>query len=51
MLFHPQAVEGVRLIETQPVGDERGYFARIYCAEELRGIGVEFRIEQARVAF
>ncbi|MEZ5364702.1 MAG: dTDP-4-dehydrorhamnose 3,5-epimerase family protein [Bryobacterales bacterium] len=51
MLFFPQAVEGVRLIETEPVGDDRGYFARIYCLEELRAVGVEFRIEQASVAF
>ncbi len=51
MIFHPQSVHGVRIIEGEPVSDERGYFARIYCAEELRREGVEFPIVQSSVAF
>ena len=51
MIFQPQAVEGVRLVESEPVEDERGYFARIYCVEEMAREGIDFRIVQTSVAF
>lgn len=30
---------GLKCIERQPVGDARGYLARLFCAEELRAAG------------
>jgi dTDP-4-dehydrorhamnose 3,5-epimerase len=51
LLFHPQAVRGVRVIEGEPVSDERGSFTRIYCAAELAREGIEFPIVQSSVAF
>lgn len=51
MLFHPQRVAGVRVVESEPVSDERGYFARIYCTTELAREGIGFKIVQSSVAF
>ena len=51
MIFRPQSVAGVRVLEGEPVSDDRGYFARIYCSEELRREGIEFPIVQSSVAF
>jgi len=51
MIFHPQKVAGVRVVESEPVSDERGYFARIYCTEELAHEGIRFPIVQSSVAF
>lgn len=51
MIFHPQAVDGVRIIEDEPAADERGSFARIYCVEEMAREGIDFRIVQSSVAF
>lgn len=35
MQFEPSSVEGAFVIRPQPRPDERGHFARIYCAAEL----------------
>ena len=39
------------MIEPEPVDDERGYFARIYCRAEFARDGVDFSMAQASVAF
>lgn len=41
---------GVVLLETQPRGDERGFFARCFCRQELRAIGVDRGVEQANMS-
>jgi dTDP-4-dehydrorhamnose 3,5-epimerase len=51
VIFHREAVSGVRVIEGRPVADDRGYFARIYCSEELKREGITFPIMQSSVAF
>ena len=51
MTFHRQSVRGLRLIESIPVEDDRGYFARIYCRAELEAEGVHFEVAQSSVAF
>jgi dTDP-4-dehydrorhamnose 3,5-epimerase len=35
----PTPLAGLRLVQRQPVGDARGFLARIFCADELRGAG------------
>ncbi len=41
MLFHRTGLEGAWLIETQPIADERGSFARTFCVEEFARQGLE----------
>lgn len=32
-------IDGLKLIERQPIGDHRGFLSRLFCAEELREAG------------
>lgn len=41
MRFLPSRLPGAFLIELEPHGDERGFFARTYCADEFRARGLE----------
>ncbi len=40
MLFRITKLQDVRLIELEPVSDQRGYFARTFCAREFAGAGL-----------
>lgn len=46
MLFRATQLEGVRLIDLEPVTDERGFFARTFCVEEFAAQGLETRFVQ-----
>jgi dTDP-4-dehydrorhamnose 3,5-epimerase len=50
MLFHPNAVTGSYVIEPQKRGDERGFFARLFCTGEFTDHGLETRIVQANAS-
>ena len=41
MLFRPTELADVRLIELDPAGDERGFFARTFCTREFAAQGLE----------
>lgn len=41
MIFHQTTLMDAWLIELEPRGDERGFFARTMCAEELAAQGIE----------
>lgn len=41
MRFHPTPVEGTFLIELERRGDDRGFFARFFCAQEFGKHGLE----------
>ena len=45
MIFTESPLAGVYMIELERLADERGFFARSYCAEEFaaRGLGPELR--------
>jgi dTDP-4-dehydrorhamnose 3,5-epimerase len=45
MIFTESPLPGAFLIDVAPITDDRGFFARAYCAEEFaaKGIGVELR--------
>ena len=45
MIFTESPLSGAFLVDMQRVADERGFFARAYCAEEFsaRGLGPELR--------
>ena len=47
MLFRPAPQAGAYLIEQEPRCDERGFFARAFCAREFAGAGLESDFVQA----
>lgn len=51
MIFHSTKLDGVFVIKQEPREDERGYFARIFCKEELAKTGISFEIIQASHSF
>jgi dTDP-4-dehydrorhamnose 3,5-epimerase len=51
MRFHPTALSGVTLIEPQPVSDDRGHFARLYCPDEFARAGIDFTPTQTSLSF
>jgi dTDP-4-dehydrorhamnose 3,5-epimerase len=50
MRFLPLELPGAFLIETEPVRDERGSFARTFCAREFEEHGLDPRIAQCNVS-
>lgn len=46
MIFVPLDVDGAYIIETERRADERGYFAREWCATEFARLGLCTRISQ-----
>jgi len=47
MKFTETKIKGLYIVEGEPRMDERGYFMRTFCQEELGKIGLEFNIVQA----
>jgi dTDP-4-dehydrorhamnose 3,5-epimerase len=50
MLFRATRLAGVRLVELEPVHDERGFFARTFCEHEFAAAGLETRFVQHSVS-
>lgn len=46
-----QPLPGVLLIEVEPHGDERGFFARSFCREEFARFGIDREIVQGNISF
>jgi dTDP-4-dehydrorhamnose 3,5-epimerase len=51
VIFEPTQIEGAFVIETEPVEDERGFFARTFCQEEFRSQGLDPCVAQCGVSF
>ncbi len=51
MIFHPTALPDAYLLEPQRIEDERGFFARTFCVEELRAHGIAFEVAQCNLSF
>ena len=51
MKFIPTHLEGAFVIEPELRQDERGYFYRIFCQEELSKIGIDVTVRQANQSF
>ena len=51
MDFHETAVRGVRRIEINPIADDRGFFARVWCQDEFAELGLNPTWVQANTAF
>ena len=50
MIFHETPIAGAFIAELDRKTDPRGFFARAFCEDELRAMGVEFRAVQANLS-
>jgi dTDP-4-dehydrorhamnose 3,5-epimerase len=48
--FTPTGISGVTVVGLEPHVDERGLFARVWCAEELAGAGLTDEIAQCSIS-
>lgn len=51
MIFHPTELPGVYRLEPQPYRDDRGFFARTFCAQEFAQHGLDPRVAQCSLSF
>lgn len=51
MRFKPLPLHGAYLIETEPIEDERGYFARTFCEKEFQKYGLITNFIQMSTSF
>lgn len=51
MIFHETKLQGAYAIDIERVEDERGFFARSFCREEFRKLGLEENIAQCNISF
>ncbi len=50
MKFRDTEIDGVRLVELEPHTDERGSFARSYCAQEFADAGIPMTVVQTNIS-
>lgn len=50
MIFTETALRGAFVIEPEPLADDRGFFARVWCAREFAAHGLETRIAQCSIS-
>lgn len=51
MIFKETKIEGLYVIEPELKADQRGFFARTFCKDELSKVGIEFDVAQVNVSF
>lgn len=51
MIFNPTPIDGAYLIELEPFADDRGFFARSFCAREFAERGLEPAVAQCNLSF
>jgi dTDP-4-dehydrorhamnose 3,5-epimerase len=49
--FTPTEIPGAFVVDPEPHADERGFFARQWCARELAAYGLDARLAQASLSF
>jgi dTDP-4-dehydrorhamnose 3,5-epimerase len=50
MRFVPCGLDGAFVVELEPIEDERGFFARAWCEDELADHGLESRLAQCSIS-
>jgi dTDP-4-dehydrorhamnose 3,5-epimerase len=50
MKFTPADIDGVWIVDLEPVEDERGFFARTFCADEFTVHGLDPTVAQCNVS-
>jgi len=51
MIFQTTAINGAFIVDVQKIGDERGFFARVFCRKEFEAQGIDPQIHQANIGF
>ena len=51
MIFTPTGLDGAFVVEIEPRGDDRGFFARTFCRREFEKNGLQVDFVQANTAF
>jgi dTDP-4-dehydrorhamnose 3,5-epimerase len=51
MIFSETELQGLYVIEPEGLEDERGFFARVWCENEVRGHGIEAQFVQCNISF
>jgi dTDP-4-dehydrorhamnose 3,5-epimerase len=51
MIFTQTTLPGAAIVDIEARADERGFFARVFCADEFAGQGLETRVVQANLSF
>ena len=51
MIFEPTPLAGLTVVRPQKLGDARGFFARLWCADEFAAAGHPFRPSQISTSF
>lgn len=51
MIFEETPLSGAYIVRLQPVGDDRGFFARTFCEREFAERGLATRMVQSNTAF
>jgi len=51
MIFTETKLKGAFIIDVEPREDERGFFARSWCADEFRRHGLNSRLVQCNISF
>ena len=51
MKFQPTPLGGAYLVEVEQIEDDRGFFARSFCQNEFRALGLDVNITQCNVSF
>ncbi|MGV6860090.1 MAG: dTDP-4-dehydrorhamnose 3,5-epimerase [bacterium] len=51
MKFTETRLQGAYIVDMDPIRDERGYFARVWCAREFEAQGLNTDLKQCNVAY
>jgi dTDP-4-dehydrorhamnose 3,5-epimerase len=51
MRFTETKLKGAYIIEPEPIADERGFFARTFCAREFEAHGLNPRLAQCNISY
>jgi dTDP-4-dehydrorhamnose 3,5-epimerase len=51
MIFTESPLPGALLVDLTPIADERGFFARTYCAQEFAAQGLATELQQCSVSY
>jgi dTDP-4-dehydrorhamnose 3,5-epimerase len=49
--YHPAPLQGAYVVEVEPVVDDRGFFARLWCADEARQVGLVPEVVQCSLSY
>lgn len=51
MIFTQTSIEGVFVIEVERITDNRGFFGRLWCKEEMQSRGLDCNISQSNISY